>query len=182
MLQQTQVATVIPYFQRFLQHFPTLPELAAASNDAVMAQWAGLGYYARARNLHAAAKRCVELHEGDLPRDFDALHALPGIGRSTAGAILSQAWNDRFAILDGNVKRVLSRYHGIDGFSRPAGHRETTVGDCPGARRAGAGRAHGRLHPSADGSGRDGMQPGQAGLRDLPAAGRVRGAARRPHR
>ncbi len=116
MLQQTQVATVIPYFQRFLQHFPTLPDLAAASNDAVMAQWAGLGYYARARNLHAAAKRCVELHDGDLPRDFDALHALPGIGRSTAGAILSQAWNDRFAILDGNVKRVLSRYHGIDGF------------------------------------------------------------------
>ncbi|PZS75792.1 A/G-specific adenine glycosylase [Stenotrophomonas maltophilia] len=116
MLQQTQVATVIPYFQRFLKHFPTLPDLAAASNDAVMAQWAGLGYYARARNLHAAAKRCVELHDGDLPRDFDALHALPGIGRSTAGAILSQAWNDPFAILDGNVKRVLSRYHGIDGF------------------------------------------------------------------
>ncbi|MBH1492974.1 A/G-specific adenine glycosylase [Stenotrophomonas muris] len=116
MLQQTQVATVIPYFQRFLQHFPTLPDLAAASNDAVMAQWAGLGYYARARNLHAAAKRCVELHDGDLPRDFDALHALPGIGRSTAGAILSQAWNGPFAILDGNVKRVLSRYHGIDGF------------------------------------------------------------------
>lgn len=116
MLQQTQVATVIPYFQRFLQHFPTLPDLAAASNDAVMAQWAGLGYYARARNLHAAAKRCVELHDGDLPRDFDALHALPGIGRSTASAILSQAWNDPFAILDGNVKRVLSRYHGIDGF------------------------------------------------------------------
>lgn len=116
MLQQTQVATVIPYFQRFLQHFPTLPELAAASNDAVMAQWAGLGYYARARNLHAAAKQCVQLHDGDLPRDFNALHALPGIGRSTAGAILSQAWNDPFAILDGNVKRVLSRYHGIEGF------------------------------------------------------------------
>ncbi|MDH0170494.1 A/G-specific adenine glycosylase [Stenotrophomonas sp. GD04145] len=116
MLQQTQVATVIPYFQRFLQHFPTLPALAAASNDAVMAQWAGLGYYARARNLHAAAQRCVELHDGELPRDFDALHALPGIGRSTAGAILSQAWNDRFPILDGNVKRVLSRYHGIEGF------------------------------------------------------------------
>lgn len=77
---------------------------------------AGLGYYARARNLHAAAQRCVELHDGELPRDFDALHALPGIGRSTAGAILSQAWNDRFPILDGNVKRVLSRYHGIEGF------------------------------------------------------------------
>ncbi len=116
MLQQTQVATVIPYFLKFLQVFPTLPDLAAASNDAVMAQWAGLGYYARARNLHAAAQRCVELHGGELPRDFDALHALPGIGRSTAGAILSQAWNDRFAILDGNVKRVMSRYHGIEGF------------------------------------------------------------------
>ncbi|KAA8918022.1 A/G-specific adenine glycosylase [Xanthomonas sontii] len=116
MLQQTQVAVVIPYFLRFLQHFPTLPDLAAADNDAVMAQWAGLGYYARARNLHAAAKRCVELHDGDLPRDFDALHALPGIGRSTAGAILSQAWNDRFPILDGNVKRVLTRYHGIAGY------------------------------------------------------------------
>lgn len=116
MLQQTQVATVIPYFLKFLSVFPTLPDLAAASNDAVMAQWAGLGYYARARNLHAAAQRCVELHGGELPRAFDALHALPGIGRSTAGAILSQAWNDRFAILDGNVKRVLTRYHGIDGF------------------------------------------------------------------
>lgn len=116
MLQQTQVSTVIPYFLKFLQFFPSLPALAVASNDEVMAQWAGLGYYARARNLHAAAQRCVELHGGELPRHFDALHALPGIGRSTAGAILSQAWNDRFAILDGNVKRVLTRYHGIDGF------------------------------------------------------------------
>jgi len=116
MLQQTQVATVIPYFERFLQHFPTLPDLAAADEDAVMAQWAGLGYYARARNLHAAARRCVELHGGELPRDFDALHALPGIGRSTAGAILAQAWNDRFPILDGNVKRVLARFHGVEGF------------------------------------------------------------------
>ncbi|GAB3045277.1 A/G-specific adenine glycosylase [Stenotrophomonas tumulicola] len=116
MLQQTQVATVIPYFLEFLQHFPTLADLAAADNDAVMARWAGLGYYARARNLHATAKRCVDEHAGDLPRDLDALHALPGIGRSTAGAILSQAWNEPFAILDGNVKRVLTRYHGIEGF------------------------------------------------------------------
>lgn len=116
MLQQTQVRVVIPYFARFLQAFPTLPDLAAASSDQVMAQWAGLGYYARARNLHAAAKQCVTLHGGDLPRDFDALHALPGIGRSTAGAILSQAWNDRFAIMDGNVKRVLSRVHGVAGW------------------------------------------------------------------
>ncbi|WP_313243856.1 A/G-specific adenine glycosylase [Stenotrophomonas rhizophila] len=116
MLQQTQVGTVIPYFLAFLRVFPTLPDLASASNDAVMAQWAGLGYYARARNLHAAAQRCVEQHDGALPRDVEALNALPGIGRSTAAAILSQAWNDRFAILDGNVKRVLTRYHGIDGF------------------------------------------------------------------
>lgn len=116
MLQQTQVGTVIPYFLKFLDVFPTLPDLAAASNDAVMAQWAGLGYYARARNLHAAAQCCVALHGSELPRAFDALHALPGIGRSTAGAILSQAWNDRFAILDGNVKRVLTRYYGVAGF------------------------------------------------------------------
>lgn len=116
MLQQTQVATVIPYFQRFVQSFPVLADLAAADNDAVMVHWAGLGYYARARNLHAAARQCVERHDGELPRDFDALLALPGIGRSTAGAILSQAWNDPFPILDGNVKRVLTRFHGIAGF------------------------------------------------------------------
>lgn len=116
MLQQTQVATATPYFQRFVQSFPTLRDLAATDNDTLMAHWAGLGYYARARNLHTAAKQCVELHGGELPRDFDALLALPGIGRSTAGAILSQAWNDPFAILDGNVKRVLTRYHGIAGF------------------------------------------------------------------
>ena len=91
MLQQTQVATVTPYFQRFTARFPTLPDVAAASTDEVMAHWAGLGYYARARNLHAAARHCVQRHGGDLPRDFDALLALPGIGRSTAGAILAQA-------------------------------------------------------------------------------------------
>jgi A/G-specific adenine glycosylase len=116
MLQQTQVKTVMPYFERFLAALPTLPALASASRDEVMALWSGLGYYARARNLQAAAQRCVEQHGGDLPRDIDALTALPGIGRSTAAAILSQAWGDRHAILDGNVKRVLSRYHGIDGY------------------------------------------------------------------
>jgi len=116
MLQQTQVKTVIPYFERFVAALPTLPALAAAPRDEVMALWSGLGYYARARNLQAAAQRCVELHDGDLPRDLDALTALPGIGRSTAAAILSQAWGDRHAILDGNVKRVLTRFHGIDGY------------------------------------------------------------------
>ncbi|MBS0217363.1 MAG: A/G-specific adenine glycosylase [Proteobacteria bacterium] len=116
MLQQTQVSVVTGYFQRFVDALPDLPALAAAPRDQVLALWSGLGYYARARNLHAAAQCCVELHEGDLPRDFDALLALPGIGRSTAGAILSQAWGDRFAILDGNVKRLLARYHGIEGW------------------------------------------------------------------
>jgi A/G-specific adenine glycosylase len=116
MLRQTQVATVVPYFLRFVARFPTLPDLAAASTDEVMAHWAGLGYYARARNLHATARLCVELHGGDLPRDFGALHALPGIGRSTAAAILSQAHGDRFPILDGNVKRSLARWHGVSGW------------------------------------------------------------------
>jgi len=116
MLQQTQVKTAIPYFQRFVAAFPTLPALAAAKLDDVLAQWSGLGYYARARNLHAAARLCVERHGGELPRDLDALIALPGIGHSTAAAILAQAWGDRFAILDGNVKRVLARYHGVAGW------------------------------------------------------------------
>ena len=115
MLQQTQVATVIPYFLRFVEALPTLPALAAADEDRVLALWSGLGYYRRARFLHRAAQVCVAYHGGELPRDFDALAALPGIGRSTAGAILAQAHGLRFAILDGNVKRVLTRYHGIEG-------------------------------------------------------------------
>ncbi|MBN8263762.1 MAG: A/G-specific adenine glycosylase [Xanthomonadales bacterium] len=116
MLQQTQVAVVVPYFARFVDALPDVPALARASQDDVLALWSGLGYYARARNLHAAAQRCMELHGGDLPRNLDALQALPGIGRSTAGAILSQAWGDRAAILDGNVKRVLARLFGIEGW------------------------------------------------------------------
>jgi len=116
MLQQTQVRVVIPYFERFVDTLADVRALAAAPLDEVLALWSGLGYYARARNLHAAAKLCVEHHGGELPRDLDALIHLPGIGRSTAGAILSQAWGDRFPILDGNVKRVLSRVFGIDGW------------------------------------------------------------------
>ncbi|MBJ7574349.1 A/G-specific adenine glycosylase [Luteimonas sp. MC1828] len=116
MLQQTQVRVVVPYFERFVAALPDLPALAAAPLDDVLGLWSGLGYYARARNLHAAARACVDHHGGELPRDFDALLALPGIGRSTAGAILSQAWGDRFAILDGNVKRVLARVHGVSGW------------------------------------------------------------------
>ncbi len=116
MLQQTQVSVVTGYFNRFVSALPDLPALARASQDEVLALWSGLGYYARARNLQATAKLCVERHGGDLPRDLDALIALPGIGRSTAGAILTQAWNDRAPILDGNVKRVLCRLFGIDGW------------------------------------------------------------------
>ncbi len=116
MLQQTQVGVAAPYFERFIAALPDLHALAAASQDEVLALWSGLGYYARARNLHAAAKRCVEIHAGELPRDADALRALPGIGRSTAGAILAQAWGKRAAILDGNVKRVLCRMHAIEGW------------------------------------------------------------------
>ncbi|MFL6591411.1 MAG: A/G-specific adenine glycosylase [Luteimonas sp.] len=116
MLQQTRVRVVVPYFARFVAALPDLPSLAAESPDEVFALWSGLGYYARARNLHAAARHCVERHGGELPRDLEALVALPGIGRSTAGAILAQAWGDRHPILDGNVKRVLARYHGVEGW------------------------------------------------------------------
>jgi len=116
MLQQTQVATVIPYFERFVQEIPTLAELAAAPLDRVLALWSGLGYYSRARNLHRTAQTCMANHHGNLPANFDALINLPGIGRSTAGAILAQAYNLRFPILDGNVKRVLTRLHGIHGW------------------------------------------------------------------
>jgi A/G-specific adenine glycosylase len=116
MLQQTQVGVVAPYFTRWMQALPELRALAEAPLDDVLALWSGLGYYARARNLHAAAQACVARHDGELPRDFVALAALPGIGRSTAGAILAQAWGDRFPILDGNVKRVLARWHGVSGW------------------------------------------------------------------
>ena len=115
MLQQTQVATVTGYFERFVAALPDLRALAAAPEDQVLALWSGLGYYRRARFLHRAAQLCVERHGGELPRNFDALAALPGIGRSTAGAILAQAHGLRFPILDGNVKRVLARWHGIHG-------------------------------------------------------------------
>ncbi|MDI3262979.1 MAG: A/G-specific adenine glycosylase [Fulvimonas sp.] len=115
MLQQTQVATVIAYFQRFVAALPSLRQLAEAEEDHVLALWSGLGYYRRARFLQRAARVCVERHGGELPRDFTALAALPGIGRSTAGAILAQAHGLRFPILDGNVKRVLARHRGIHG-------------------------------------------------------------------
>ncbi|HTJ96546.1 MAG TPA: A/G-specific adenine glycosylase [Rhodocyclaceae bacterium] len=116
MLQQTQVATVIPYYQRFLERFPTLADLAAAPVEEVMPLWAGLGYYARARNLHKCAQAVVAQHGGEFPRDAALIAELPGIGRSTANAIASFCFGTQTPILDGNVKRVFARCFGIEGF------------------------------------------------------------------
>jgi A/G-specific adenine glycosylase len=116
MLQQTQVATVIPYFERFLDRFPDVRALAAASEDEVLHYWSGLGYYARARNLHRAAQAVCDEYGATFPRVLETVHGLPGIGRSTAGAILAQAHGERHPILDGNVKRVLARYHAVAGW------------------------------------------------------------------
>jgi len=112
MLQQTQVSTVRDYFARFMQRFPSVADLAAASEDEVLALWSGLGYYSRARNLHRAAQQVVTLHGGAFPRTAEILQSLPGIGRSTAAAVASLCFGERVAILDGNVKRVLTRFLG----------------------------------------------------------------------
>ncbi len=120
MLQQTQVVTAIPYFERFLQRFPDVQTLAAASLDEVLYHWSGLGYYARARNLHRAAQ-CIGVESGGtFPKTREAWMALPGIGRSTAGAILALALDKRHAILDGNVKRVLARWFAVAGVTSTA--------------------------------------------------------------
>jgi len=115
MLQQTQVAAVLPFFLRFIGRFPDVASLAGAGEDEVLALWSSLGYYARARNLHRAARDVMERHAGIFPRDFEALARLPGIGRSTAGAIAAFANGERRAILDGNARRVLARHGGIGG-------------------------------------------------------------------
>ncbi|TXS93849.1 A/G-specific adenine glycosylase [Parahaliea maris] len=116
MLQQTQVKTVIPYFQRFMDVFPSVEDLAAAPIDEVLHHWTGLGYYARARNLHRAAQQVCEQLGGSFPDSVELLEQLPGIGRSTAGAIVSIAFGQRAAILDGNVKRVLARHARVSGW------------------------------------------------------------------
>lgn len=116
MLQQTQVDTVIPYYLRFMKSFPSVNTLADASEDDVLAHWSGLGYYARARNLHKTAKLICEQYRGTFPNTVEALNALPGIGRSTAGAITAIAHKQQAAILDGNVKRVLARFHAVPGW------------------------------------------------------------------
>ena len=116
MLQQTQVRTVIPYYRRFMQRFPDVAALADAPLDEVLKHWSGLGYYARARNLHHAAEIIRDRYDGRFPATIEAVSELPGIGRSTAGAILALTFGQRHAILDGNVKRVLARHAAIDGW------------------------------------------------------------------
>ncbi len=116
MLQQTQVQTVIPYFERFMQRFPDVVTLADAAQDDVLQHWSGLGYYARARNLHKAAQQVRDEHGGVFPSTLEEAMELPGVGRSTAGAILSLAFDQRHPILDGNVKRVLARHEAIEGW------------------------------------------------------------------
>jgi A/G-specific adenine glycosylase len=125
MLQQTQVATVIPYFERWMASFPDIGTLAAASQDEVLGHWSGLGYYARARNIHKAAGICMERHGGSLPEGAEALAALPGIGRSTANAIVSQSSGRPAAVLDGNVRRVLARHTATEGWTGSAPVQKT---------------------------------------------------------
>jgi A/G-specific adenine glycosylase len=120
MLQQTQVSTVLAYYARFVAAFPSVGHLARADEAEVMRLWAGLGYYSRARNLHACAKQVVDRFEGVFPHDPQVLESLPGIGRSTAGAIVSLAYGVGAPIMDGNVKRVFCRYYGIEGYSEQA--------------------------------------------------------------
>ncbi len=121
MLQQTQVTTVIPYFQRFVERFPDIASLAKADLNEVLHFWTGLGYYARARNLHRAAAILLQQHGAEFPRDYDTVRRLPGIGRSTAGAILALAFDQRHAILDGNVRRILARQ---DAIGEPLNRRD----------------------------------------------------------
>lgn len=116
MLQQTQVATVIPYYTKFLEHFPNVEALAQATQEEVLGLWSGLGYYSRARNLHRAAQQVVALHNGQFPASVELLTELPGVGRSTAAAIAAFAYGVQAAILDGNVKRLLARHAAVEGF------------------------------------------------------------------
>ena len=138
MLQQTQVITVIPYFERWMKSFPTLKKLAGAREETVLKHWEGLGYYSRARNLHKAAKIVVGEHRGQVPNTYDTLIQLPGIGRYTAGAILSIAFDQQVPVLDGNVKRVLSRLFVMQSNGVPSAHEtrlwETSAELVPGKR------------------------------------------------
>ena len=176
MLQQTQVATVIGYYARFMERFPDVRALAAAPLDEVLHLWTGLGYYARARNLHRAAQIIVAEHSGEFPQTIEAVQALPGIGRSTAGAILALSRAQRHPILDGNVKRVLARYFGIDGFPGEREVEQTALGAGRGMH---AGRTSRALHPGHHGSRRDSVRAFAPAMRRVSAYRALRGAYRR---
>jgi A/G-specific adenine glycosylase len=176
MLQQTQVVTVIPFYERFITRFPDVATLADAAIDDVLHLWTGLGYYARARNLHRAARRICDEFGGKFPRSFAELVALPGIGRSTAGAILALSCGQPFPILDGNAKRVLARFFGSCGtFDR---HRNTQAPVAAGrtlyATRQGRGIYAGDYGPRGDS-----VRAAQAALRHMS---RERRMCRGPHR
>jgi len=160
MLQQTQVATVLGYYERFLARFPTVADLAAAPQDDVMALWSGLGYYSRARHMHRCAQAVVALHGGEFPRSSQALMTLPGIGRSTAAAIAAFCYGERVAILDGNVKRVLTRVLGFEGDLAEAAQERRLWAEATG------------LLPE------QGVEPYTQGLMDL---GATLCSTRRPH-
>lgn len=179
MLQQTRVTVVLPYFERFLARFPTVTDLAAADRDQVLHLWSGLGYYARARNLHQAARLIVTAHGGCLPNDIRQLQALPGIGCSTAGAILSLSRNQRHPILDGNAKRVLARCFAVPGWpGRGAVLRRAAPIVGAGGGLHPAGRSP-RLQSGHHGSRRHPLHPSRAGLRSLSPRPRLPGPAGR---
>ena len=166
MLQQTQVETVKPYFERFMRALPDVAALAEAPQDEVMRLWSGLGYYARARNLHRAAKEILEHHGGRLPETLAELIALPGIGRSTAGAILALARGQRHPILDGNVKRVLARVFLVEEPPDSTARPQEAVGTGGGLH---AAQPHRRIHAGDHGSRSHGLRAIEPGLRSLSA-------------
>ena len=171
MLQQTQVATVIPYFERFLRAFPTIRALAAAEERDVLRHWEGLGYYRRARQMHLAARVLVAQHDASFPRELDAVRTLPGIGRYTAGAIASIAFDAPAPILEANTVRLLSRLVAFDGDSASTAGQQTlwSLAEAllPRARLR-------RVQPGIDGVGQPGVRSRQARLRSLSCAGIVR--------
>ena len=157
MLQQTQVKTVLPYYARFLDAFPTLQALAGAPLPRVLRLWSGLGYYRRAENLHKAARQIVAQHGGNLPRDYELLRALPGIGDYTAGALLSIAFDEKYPAVDGNVRRVLE----------PAISHQRRSGSARDRQQTGTNLATGKSQPSPDGTRRHGLYAERAALRRL---------------
>ncbi len=167
MLQQTQVTTVIPYYLRFMNQFPTVESLAAASEDEVLHLWTGLGYYTRARNLHRTATLIVDTYGGTFPDTVERLIELPGIGRSTAGAICAIAFQQHATILDGNVKRVLTRFCGIQEWPGEKKNAGTVMED---SRALDAHKTHCRLHTSDDGYWRNTLHARQTCLRTLSTA------------